>query len=583
MIHFGESEKLKYFQDLQKDWATKNENDTDLLDKNMKQYHGSPELDGANEEATIVRNITYELIEAQVSTIIPSPRVTPKIWSEGHARNARRIERRLKSIRDELPFEAMNDLEERLVPVHGASARTVDWDNSHRTHDTVGRADVQVLDMTYITWQPGIYAVQDMDAIFVRYDTTKDDIMLRYGVEYHEAEAAEPDAENENPDDTVSVFTVWYRNEDNVISKFVWSGDVVLEEVDNYWARKRYVCALCGSRREISEGDDGKCRCGGEFVQENEEYEELTEDVMCSDGRVIPAESPVYENGRIKTRKITRPLLDANGQPILSADGAPMFDEVEEPIMAPTRLPYYVPDIFPIVIRKNTSKNRSLLGQSDCEFIRSQQQQINKLESKIHEKTMDAGTYPALPEDSKVILDGTHNLRYIQIPAGHDMREYGVLDFSVNTAADQQLSDRARAHAQYILGITNSYMGQEDTTAKSGVAKQVQVNQAAGRLNSKRVMKQVAYAECDEAIFKFDLAYADEPRAVSYMALLAKSKEWFFSHFKEQFTFLRLLPQIGQISPSGIVIYVLPYLDFCLYVYYNTIKRIKQVFWRIYA
>jgi hypothetical protein len=517
MIHFGTTEKLKYFQDLQKDWEAKNREETDKLDTYMKQYHGSAEIDGSNEEAKIVRNITYELIEAQVSTTIPSPRVTPKIWSEGHARNARRIEQRLKMIRDEQPFEAMNDLEERLVPIHGASARKVDWDNSYRTHDTVGRPEVQVLDVTYLTWQPGIYAVQDMDAIFVRYDTTKDDILLKYDKEYHEVEDAEPDSENDHPDDTVSVFTVWYRNESNVISKFVWTGDVVLEDVDNYWARKRYVCASCGERRELSEGEDGKCRCGGDFVQEDEDYEELTEDIICSDGRIIPAMSPVYENGKPKTRKVSAPMVDANGQMMLSADGTPVMQEAEEVVMAPTRLPYYKPDMYPVNVRKNTSKNRSLLGQSDCEFIRHQQQQINKLESNIHEKTMSAGVYPAKPARSKFVVDKSINQKVLELEDGVSARDYTVIDFSVNTLGDQQLSDRARDHAKNILGITNSFMGQEDTTAKSGVAKQVQVNQAAGRLNSKRVMKQVSYAECDEAIFKLDLAYADEPRAVSYI------------------------------------------------------------------
>lgn len=56
----------------------------------------------------------------------------------------------------------------------------------------------------------------------------------------------------------------------------------------------------------------------------------------------------------------------------------------------------------------------------------------------------------------------------------------------------------------------------EDRTATSGVAKEFQAAQSAGRLESKRVMKAAAYAELFELMFKFQLAYSDEPRSVSY-------------------------------------------------------------------
>ena len=48
------------------------------------------------------------------------------------------------------------------------------------------------------------------------------------------------------------------------------------------------------------------------------------------------------------------------------------------------------------------------------------------------------------------------------------------------------------------------------------MAKEFQAAQSAGRLESKRVMKAAAYAELFELMFKFQLAYSDEPRSVSY-------------------------------------------------------------------
>lgn len=533
MIHFGNSSKLDYFRELQREWAAKNQKETELMERNYAQYHGSKEIDGAPESpATVVRNITYELVESQISTVIPAPRVTPKRWTEGNGRMARRIELLLRMVRDDLAFEEMNDLEERLVPIHGASARVIDWDDSYRTHDTVGRVSVKVLNMTFITWQPGIYDIQDMDAVFVRYDTTRDDVKLRYDKDYEDVERdAEAAPENDAPEDTISVYTAWYRNEDDVVCKFVWTGSVVLEDVENYWARKKHVCKRCGERREISEGEDGKCRCGGEFEVLDDEYEELDEDIVLSDGRVIPAMSPVFENGHPKVQKVSVPVLDQMGMPILTPEGVPMMQEAEQPVMAPTRLPWYRPDIYPVIIRKNTSRDLALLGQSDCEFIRDQQQYINKMESNIAAKSMGAGVYPVKPARSTFVYDKSLGATVLELAEGEHKGDFGVVDASINTVYDQQLSDRAREHAKSTLGITASFQGDADTTAKSGIAKQVQVQQAAGRLASKRVMKQSSYARGDEAIFKMELAYADEPRHVSYTDEMGQVHDEYFFRY----------------------------------------------------
>ncbi len=50
----------------------------------------------------------------------------------------------------------------------------------------------------------------------------------------------------------------------------------------------------------------------------------------------------------------------------------------------------------------------------------------------------------------------------------------------------------------------------------TGKAKQLQIQQAAGRLDSKRQMKNAAYAEIDRIIVQDYLAYADEPRPATF-------------------------------------------------------------------
>ena len=69
--------------------------------------------------------------------------------------------------------------------------------------------------------------------------------------------------------------------------------------------------------------------------------------------------------------------------------------------------------------------------------------------------------------------------------------------------------------AKQAVGVTDSYLGRIDRTATSGKAKEFSAAQAAGRMESKRIMKNSAYAKLFEAIFKFKLAYEDEPRPVT--------------------------------------------------------------------
>ena len=74
----------------------------------MKQYRGSADIDGSTQKALTVRNITYEMIESQVSSHIPPPKVDPTAYSEKKVRLAQSVERLLSAVRDKLPYEQMN-------------------------------------------------------------------------------------------------------------------------------------------------------------------------------------------------------------------------------------------------------------------------------------------------------------------------------------------------------------------------------------------------------------------------------------------------------------------------------------------
>ena len=92
-------------------------------------------------------------------------------------------------------------------------------------------------------------------------------------------------------------------------------------------------------------------------------------------------------------------------------------------------------------------------------------------------------------------------------------------------------AERQYDQAKRILGITDSYQGQYDSSAQSGKAKQLQIQQAAGRLDSKRQMKNAAYAEIDKIIFQYYLAFADEPRPAVYKDAMGRMQNVIFNRY----------------------------------------------------
>lgn len=510
-----ETEKLDFFQGLYEEAKGQMSEYYESLDRHMEQYKGSKDIDGSDTPATVVRNITYELVESQVSSYIPTPNVSSKVVSEKNTRLAKSIETLCKDKRNEIPFEKMNDLDERYNPIYGGSVWLIEWDDSIKTALTVGDVRVTCLPPKAFVGEPNIYDINDMDYCFISFETTKDDIVRKYGVSY---EVADDTTSDKGADDnSATVYVCYYKDEDDKICQFIWSGDRVLVDVGDYFGRKMKVCKTCGKREEL-------CTCKEDGNKQkletvDSEYEIPDVPIPLSDGTVIPVMSVVLEDGQPVIETVAQDAVDQSGQMIFEDVGGMMMPktvQVQMPRMEETKIPWYRPKSFPIVIRKNTSIEDSLFGQSDCEFIRPQQQAINKIESRIMEKLMKAYVTPVIPEDASVTLRNEIFGQIIKLKPGQSMHQYGTIDTTPSIAQDIAQSDRIYDHAKRILGISDSYQGQYDGSAQSGKAKQLQIQQAAGRLESKRQMKNAAYAEMDRIIFELFLAYSDEPREFSY-------------------------------------------------------------------
>lgn len=525
-MRVDKDDKLQFFKDLFENAKGQQSALRDDFDKWSKQYKGDLTIDGSDEPALTGRNITYELIESQFSSYLPSTAVTPEVYSERNDRNAKSIERLLKNKRNQLPFEKMNDIDERYSPIYGGSIWLVEWDNSIKTHNTVGDVKITCWSPSHFVGQPCIYDIDDMEYCFITFETTKEDLVRKYGVSIDVAD----DTESENggeTDETATVNVCYYKNDEDKICQYIWSGDTELQDIEDYYSRKVYVCKNCGRRKEL-------CTCDKpDYELQDDEYEELDHDIVLSDGSVIPAASPVMKDGQV--------VMEESQQQAILEDGSVAMDEINGimipatvPVQVPklerTKLPYYTPSKFPIIIRKNTSQEDSLFGQSDCEFIRPQQQAINKIESRILEKLMNAGVYPTAPEDYIGQFDNGLYKNVIKVGQGN-YKLFGRIDLQVDLTQDISQSERLYQQSKRIMGITDSYQGQADSTAQSGKAKQIQVNQSAGRLDSKRKMKNAAYAEIDEVIFLYYLAYADEPRAMSYVDSMGRLQNAQFNRY----------------------------------------------------
>lgn len=520
--------KLSFFQDLYRNAKGKLDESFEALEQHYEQYRGSPKIDGDNAaDAKVVRNITYELIESQITGYIPSAKVDARMYNNKNIRNAEAIERLMEVTVNRLNIEEMNDIDERYTYIYGGSVWLVEWDESITTHNTIGDVKLTCISPRNFVPQPKIFNVRDMEYCFVTFETTKEDLTRKYGVSEYVAETA-ADEEGED-EDTATLYVCYYKDEDGKVCEYVWSGDTELLDIDDYYARKRKVCTKCGEKEGICNCDKPKFK----LVSEDEEI--LDHDIVIEGEVVIPAMSEVIRDGQVVTEEHEELVEGKMGLPLYDVDErgnivGPQTRTVSIPKMEQTKLPFYRPNLLPIVIRKNTSQEESLLGQSDCEFIRPQQQAINKIESRILEKLLKAGVIPTVPDDYVgVITDGIFD-RAVKLKEGQ-ANLFGRIDLQVSIQGDVMEAERLYDHAKRILGISDSFQGQYDSSAQSGVAKQMQINQASGRLESKRRMKNSAYANIYEIIFQMYLAYADEPRPISYKDALGKVRNTEFNRY----------------------------------------------------
>lgn len=578
-----EMTRLRIWQRRRSDADSEYDAEEKKMDRREQLYNGDPTLEplvdgdvkksGGKKKTSHVRNIVFENIESMVSSSIPTPKVTAKHKED--ERLAAIIEHWLRNELDRLPFETMNDMAERTVPIQGGVGWLIEWDNTEQTHSTVGGIKITLLHPKLFAPQPGVYTgINDMDWFIIKAPTTKGSVKREYGIDVFSLSEDEPELRTSDGvasrDEMLTKYIGYEKNEDGGVDRFVWVNDTVLENIENYQARHQEVCRSCRRRRpapgqiisnnverpsllprpgvdgalipeDLLSGNPAK-DLGAELAGALGVAEqlagremainrgELQPEGILLEGITIeagePAEPVKYDGGpcpycgaedwtdaESEYEEVVLPIKTDMGNEI--PGGGYAMDEDGLPVYRPTLVPYYKPNRMPIILQKNVSVYGQLLGSSDVDAIEDQQNTVNRMEQKIIDRLVKAGTRITMPPDTSYRMD-TEDNEVIRLKNVQDRQFIATYNFAGNVQNEIAYLNIAYEEARQILGITNSFQGREDRTATSGVAKEFQAAQSAGRLESKRVMKAAAYAELFELMFKFQLAYSDEPRSVSY-------------------------------------------------------------------
>ena len=418
------------------------------------------------------KNIIFELIESEVDNNIYYPKVRS---NNGRVEPAIELESILKNELYTHKYREYNDLQERNTYIFGGSITLVYWNPLSRNSYSGGKLEFKAIDPRNFIPQHGVNNIDDMDYCFIVESCTKMSLANLYNLSADDLSFCKSDTEWNIDPDLLTVKTMYYKDKYNHICRFTWSGSLVLENDDNIYADKQFFCTKCG---EIKLADEDEC---------------------------IKCKNTEFELKPMERRKIITRIMTDIGN---SETG----ESIEMPMETELNVTPYVPNRFPIVIRKNIS-SPDLFGISDAEMIEKSQNLNNSVLNKIAERILKAGSIIALPKTLKNRLKVDNSelkLLYYDTPA--EANGIIVKTLQPQLGNETYLMDSAYATARQTLGITNTFQGREDNSAISSKAKQLQVQQTAGRLESKKEMKKASLISLYELMFQFILAYSYEYR-----------------------------------------------------------------------
>lgn len=462
------------------------------LEKYRKAYGG--ELNALNIEtgdeskrkSRQLRKLVYEMIESKIDNSVPLPKVVAKYKTDKYLVDS--TEAFIKLQTDTFLAKYLNDGAERATYIDGTTWFKVSWNSMDSSHNTNGSIQVELRTTDQIVPQPGITNYRDLEYIFEISDVSVTKIYDMYG------RLMTPLSDDSA---TVRVISCYYLNENHIVGLFSWcehSRQVICDEQD-WQIRKIRTCTSCGQ----SVPTLAICPvCGNtKFKYKNAEEDVLEEDLY-------EIENPYQEQEEQQTDEQT---MDSSMR-IFATRG--------------TKIPFYRLRQLPFVPRPAITDPTSLYGVSEVKMILDEQDAINKVLTKATDKTLKSGTILTKPEKVK-LSDRDDTFKLLSVRTAEEAAMIQAKQALSDITQDISLANLLYEHGRNTSGITNSYQGQQDYTAVSGKAKQYAAAQSAGRIESLRVMKAAAFANLYELVFKYLLAFSDEPR--TFVKILPNGEE----------------------------------------------------------
>lgn len=473
--------------------AAKNANplsNTENIAKWRKAYYGTLnalKADGteSKRKSKQLRKTIYEFVESKIDNSIPKPKMVPKYKRDTIL--VQSTEDYLKYNIDNIFTKYLNDKSERSTYVDGTSWYKVWWDSLSNSHNNSGEVKIDICLADQIVPQPGVVDWRKLEYIFELQQMSLTTIYDLFGriitpVASNQSQMANP---NEQVDlSTITVITCYYLNENRIVGRFMWaknSNQVICNEHE-WQIRKIRKCTKCGT---ISPQATTCPVCGSKsFKYKTAEKEVLDEDLY---DVVNP-----YEAG--ETEDKSRDRLEKR---IFLTKG--------------TEIPFYKVRQLPFIPRPAVSSIESLYGVSESFMLLDMQDSVNKMLTKMEEKTLKAGAVVTKFEKNK-LKDTDESFKIISVKTAEEAAMFQVKQVQADTQQDIVSANLLYESAKAASGVTNSFQGKEDPTATSGKAKQIAAEQSAGRIESLRVMKAAAFAGVYELVLKYLLAFSDEPR-----------------------------------------------------------------------
>ena len=432
-----------------------------------------------------IRKLAFELVEGKVSANIPAPKMTPRYHEDLVPVNV--TEDFIKQNVDNMLSEEMNDLSEHHVLIDGTVWLKVNWNPFDNTHERSGNPLISVHPVDTIYPQPGVSNYRKLEYIFEVGSMT-----IAECIDLYKRNIKSP-----TQNDIIPTITCYFLNEDRYVGKFMWceeTSQVICNDLE-WGIRRRRECSKC---HEILPIEDECPICGCKVMK----YYPVKEEILTEDLKLV---TNPYRSGESQDAKDDYNQID-------QGSGLP----------AGTVIPHYLLRQLPFIPYKRISVPNSIYGMSEVEVILEDQDLINKLLNKAERKSNQSKTYVTKLKQTH-ITDDSDEINFIEID---DAKEgQGIQVKQVMSDISQEITEAQLLYelAKSTVGITDTDQGKNDPSARSGKAKQLQMQASAKRNVAPDAMRNLAFSGVYELIFKNLLAFTDEER--SYISLLPDGTE----------------------------------------------------------